>query len=211
MLNKMFSIKLKSALAKELPGYDAQIKMTPKDRQNILSDMPKNVKKSGVMLLLFLHENEYNLVFIKRAIDGGRHSGQIGFPGGGFEKEDLDLLETAKRETEEEIGVSGINILGKLTPIYIPVSNYYVLPVVGVLEFKPKFIPCKNEVSKIHFTEINEIINAKIVDKTFKINEHKINAPFYIYKNFEVWGATSMILAEFIEVLNKNKILKNLE
>ena len=205
MVSDKFSIKLKKALANELPAYDAQVKMTPKDRKNDLSDMPQNVKRSGVMLLLYFYENEYNLVFIKRAIDGGSHSGQIGFPGGGYESTDNDLIATAKRETNEEIGVEGIEVVGLLTPIYIPISNYFVQPVVGIINYKPNFILCKNEVSKIHTASLATVVNAKIVNKKFKINEHIIEAPFYIYDGFEVWGATSMILAEFIEILKEIK------
>lgn len=201
MIANKFSDKIKEALKMNLPGYAAQIKMSPKGRVNNLEQMPKDVKKSAVMLLFFLEKNKFHLIFIRRAEDGGSHSGQIGFPGGGFENNDVNLIETAKRETFEEIGIGNVNVLGLLTPIYIPVSNYFVQPVLGFLEEKPKFTLNNDEVSKIHSVNITELLNSKIILKTFEIHKQKIEAPFYIFDDFELWGATAMILSELIEIL----------
>jgi len=198
-----FSNKLTNALSKDLPGLEAQMRMTPIGRQNKISEIPRDVKKSAVLLLIYFHEDEFSIVFIKRAIDGGRHSGQIAFPGGGFENYDTDLKATAIRETEEEIGVSKVKLLGTLSSIYIPVSNYFVQPVVGILNYKPKFTKSIDEVSEVYSVKLKRVTNAKIISNTFEINNQTITAPFYIFNGFEVWGATAMILSEFIEVLDK--------
>jgi len=198
-----FLNKLTYALSKDLPGLDFQIRMLPKGRNSKTSKMPEDVKKSAVLLLIYFFENEFNIVFIKRADDGGRHSGQIAFPGGGYEEYDTDLTETAIRETEEEIGVSEVKVLGILSSIYIPVSNYFVQPVVGILNYKPIFSKSLNEVSEVYSIKLKDIKNANVISKTFEINNQIVTAPFYVFDEFEVWGATAMILSEFIEVLNK--------
>ncbi len=204
-----FANKLSNALSKDLPGFETQKQMAPKGRQHKVSTMPEGVKKSAVLLLIYLSDNEYKLVFIKRANDGGRHSGQIAFPGGKFEEEDENLKATALRETEEEIGVSKVKIVGTLSSIYIPVSNYFVQPVVGILNKKPRFTKSDDEVETIYSVNINELVRTNIITKTFEINGQTITAPFYIFNNFELWGATAMILSEFIEVLNTSLNIRN--
>jgi len=202
-----FSDKLFLALKEKLPGQETQIKMLPKGRERNIPTNLENVKKSAVMLLCYFHENEINIVLIKRANDNGKHSGQIAFPGGGVEIFDKDIFATAVRETNEEIGVSDIKTIGLLSPIFIPVSNYLMQPVLGVLKDKPKFTKSKDEVAEIYSVNINELIDAKIIRRTFTINKEEVTAPFYIVKGVEIWGATAMVLSEFIEIL-KNIDLK---
>lgn len=197
-----FTNILSNALSKDLPGFETQKKMAPFGRHHEVSKMPEGVKKSAVLLLIYLHQGEYKLVFIKRANGGGSHSGQIAFPGGKHEKNDKNLIATALRETKEEIGVLNITSIGTLSSIYIPVSNYFVQPIVGILNKQPTFTKNINEVELIYSVNIKELLSAKIITKTFKINKKTITAPFYIFNNFELWGATAMILSEFIEVLN---------
>ncbi|NPA45107.1 MAG: CoA pyrophosphatase [Chlorobi bacterium] len=200
-----FSHKLSYALSKDLPGLKVQQIMLPEGREKKIPSNLKNVKKSAVMLLCYFHKNEIYIVLIKRAKDNGKHSGQIAFPGGGVESYDEDIIATAVRETNEEIGVSYIEIIGKLSPIYIPVSNYMMQPIVGLLKNKPNFVRSKNEVAEIYSINIKKLIEAKVVTKTFTINNETVTAPFYIVDNIEIWGATAMVLSEFIE------ILKNIE
>ncbi len=200
-----FYNKLSFALKKALPGSEAHNKMLPKGREKSIPKNTTGIKKSAVMLLCYLYENEFYFILIKRAKDGGKHSGQIALPGGGVEKFDKDILETAIRETKEEIGVTNIKIAGLLSPIYIPVSNYIMQPVIGLLNKKPIFTKCENEVDKIYSVKINDIVNTKIITKTLKINNEQIVAPFYIINDIEIWGATAMVLSEFIEILKNIK------
>lgn len=198
-----FSHKLTKLLSEELPGSSAQHNMLPKGRERNFPSNLENIKKSAVMILCYFHENEINMVLIKRAKDGGKHSGQIAMPGGGVEDFDKNLIATALRETKEEVGVSEINVLGKLTPIFIPVSNYIMQPVLGVLKHKPSFTKSKNEVDEIYSIKLKELIDAEVITKTFEINNELVTAPFYIVKNIEIWGATAMVLSEFKEILKK--------
>lgn len=201
-----FISKLIEELKKSLPGQESQMKMIPKGRRtNISYSENKNIKKSAVLILLFPEKDDIYIVLIKRATDGSKHSGQIALPGGKFENEDCDLFKTAVREAEEEIGVKrkDVDVIGHLTSLFIPVSNYFVQPVVGRINYKPEFIRSINEVDEIYTVKLQELKEAYTVCKTFNINGKQLTAPFYIINDIKVWGATAMILSEFIEVLNR--------
>lgn len=198
--------KLIEELNGGLPGFDSQMIMAPKGRiPKHINIEKQNIKKSAVLILLHPDNGEILVSFIKRVTDGSKHSGQIAFPGGKFEDGDKDFTETAKRETEEEIGVKAndINILGILTPLFIPVSNYDVQPVVGSINYKPDYNKCIDEVDEVYSVKLEELKEAYTVCKTFEIRNETITAPFYMLNGIEIWGATAMILSEFIEILNR--------
>jgi len=201
---------LKQEFSKTLPGFDSQKKLAPESRHN-LRDLSQavNPKKSAVLILLFPVNGEVYVPFIKRVTDGSMHSGQIAFPGGKLENYDNNLTETALREAEEEIGIDkeSVEVIRKLTPLYIPVSNFYVQPVVGFIETKPNFIIDKNEVDELYNVSLNELNKAEIINKRFKVRNVEIKAPFFVLNEIEIWGATAMILKEFIDII-KN-IYKN--
>ncbi|MCF6365403.1 MAG: CoA pyrophosphatase [Bacteroidales bacterium] len=205
-----YTNKLIDELNNNLPGYTSQIKMIPEGRPHKFDKTnTKNIKKSAVLILLFSEKDEIYISFIKRVSDGSKHSGQIALPGGKFEKEDKSLIKTAIRETEEEIGVNSndVKILGKLTSLFIPVSNYDVQPVVGYINYKPEFKRNVDEVDEIYSVKLKELINAYTVCKTFEVQKEKITAPFYILNGIEIWGATAMILSEFLDITSKiNKV-----
>ncbi len=203
--------KFLNALKNDLPGEISHLKMIPESRLNTSLNFNENtVKKSAVLLLLFSENNSLKLLFIKRAKDGSRHSGQIAFPGGKFENKDNDLKQTALRETEEETGINkkDITILKQLTPLFIPVSNFHVTPFVGIIEYKPAINMNTDEVEEVFTVDLEEILSAKTVEKTFDVRSQKIKAPFFIFEEFEIWGASAMILSEFIDLIKSelNKI-----
>ena len=126
---------LKKRFKIELPGEEAQFSMAPFSRERI-REIPKqnySPKLSAVLILLFPHNNSINTVLIQRPEYAGIHSGQIAFPGGKFEDDDIELSRTALRETSEEIGIitENIEIIGSLTDIYITPSNFLVRPFVA--------------------------------------------------------------------------------
>ncbi len=193
-----------NALKNDLPGEASHLKMIPESRLNTSLDFDKNtVKKSAVLLLLFPENNSLKLLFIKRATDGSSHSGQIAFPGGKFENKDNDLKETALRETEEEVGIKkkDIQILKQLTSLFIPVSNFSVNPFIGIIEYKPAINMNIDEVEDIFTVDLKEILSAKKTERTFNIRNQTITAPFFIFDEFEIWGASAMILSEFIDLI----------
>ena len=209
-MNNAAEIKqgLLKAMKNNLPGNKSHLKMIPESRLNNPEYDKKNVKKSAVLLLLFPENETYNIFFIKRTEDNGSHSGQIAFPGGKFEKTDNNLENTSLRETEEEIGIKkeDIRIIKELSPLFIPVSKFLVYPFVGIIDYNPKITINSDEVQEIFSLDFQKIITAKPVEKTFEVRNQKITAPFYIFKEFEIWGASAMILSEFIDLI-KNEFV----
>ena len=144
-----FIEQFKQKLALPLPGLEAQMKMAPPIRSSSMQ-APDNARLGGVMILLFEADKIWHTILIRRSEDGKTHSGQISFPGGKKDPNDFSIIETASRECEEEIGVhrNQIEILGCLTPLYIPPSNFLVTPTVGVVSFVQAFKPSEKEVQE---------------------------------------------------------------
>ncbi len=198
---------LKTELQNDLPGFDAQKTMSPSIREDLMGNTAPNAntRQSAVLILLFPNGNDINTLLIKRPIYDGPHSGQISFPGGKFDEADSDIQATALRETFEEVGVNptDINIIGQLTQLYIPVSNMMVHPFVGVINFKPEFNPNTEEVERIIYAPIKQLTNSK--NRSVKVitsHQKLITAPYFNISKEFVWGATAMILAEFVEIIN---------
>lgn len=195
---------IRNALKEELPGINAHLKVMPESRRTLEARFnPDHARKSAVLLLLYPDNGVWYLPFIQRTIDGTVHSGQIAFPGGKFEEGDADHFDTAKREAEEEIGIvaNHVHVINSLSPLVIPVSNFIVHPVVGFLDYKPEFKMFKEEVADIWSVNIKSLLSVEIIIKTIQAGSIEIKAPFYAFDGFEVWGATAMILSEFIDVL----------
>ena len=115
------------------------------------------------------------------------------------------------RETEEELGIpaSGIEIIGHLTPLEIRVSNVEVRPVVGVSYKKPSFKPNPEEVDYIIEVNIKDLLNPNIIEKKVEvIRGIEIGMPYYNIRDNHIWGATAMILSEFLDVLENIDIRK---
>ena len=122
-----------------------------------------------------------------------------------MEKTDENVIQTALREAEEEVGIDRhqVRLLGKLTDLYIPTSNFLVSPVVGFLEGTPEFIPDENEVSRIVKTDLDFLLSPEIRKRTvLELGENiRLDTPYFEIDGEVVWGATAMILSELIQVL----------
>jgi len=198
---------LKKRLAEPLPGIDAQMKMAGMRRIIRQGKMhfPSNVKKAGVLILFFPDNDDIKLVFIRRNEYKGAHGGQISFPGGRHEPEDPDIVATALRETEEEIGIyrSNVIFLGLLTDLYIPPSHFLVTPVVGYITERPVFHPDPEEVKGILEVSLKDILSeeAQQVKRITIFSGIRWKVPcFYVHETV-IWGATAMILNELAEVI----------
>ena len=190
---------LKNELKKELPGKEYQYKMSSRIIKDIIPD--DNTSDASVLILLYPFKNDIYTIFIKRTEYGGPHSGQVSFPGGRNESSDESLMHTAIRETNEEIGVL-VKIIGSLTALYIPVSNYKVFPFVGYYKERPLFILDKNEVDYIIEVKIKNLLDPGIISVfPYKRGELKMIFPCYNVNSEIIWGATAMITCEFIEVV----------
>lgn len=192
-----------SELQKTLPGKVQQYRMAPEFRgQNLNESL--NPKKAAVMICLLPGKDDLNIVFFKRSDYDGPHGGQISFPGGVFELKDADLTETALRETFEEIGLkcAKSNILGALTPLQIPVSNMFVQPFVAFHPFEPEFTIEKREVDYLIISTISELLHPSCIKKeVWNLHGKSIEVPYYSVQGNKIWGATAMMLSEFLEII----------
>ncbi len=202
-----FIKEVETQFSKPLPGLASQMKMSPVTRKMEMDKLTNKTlpKESAVLILFYPHQNNIYTVFIKRPKYPGVHSGQIAFPGGKYEEEDFDLTQTALREAQEEIGINPnqVTVLGNLTNLFIPPSNFNVLPVVGYTYSKPNFIPEAQEVDEIIEVNINQLTDP--LNKQFREilhrNQTKVKVPAYYINDLVIWGATAMIINELIDII----------
>jgi 8-oxo-dGTP pyrophosphatase MutT (NUDIX family) len=201
--------KLKVRLDKPLPGVNVQNEMSasPRGKSGINFNFEGTPKESSVLIVLFERDGEVYFPMIQRPQYTGIHSGQIGLPGGKVEDHDKDRIDTALRETKEEIGIEAkdVIVLGKLTELYVQASHYNVLPVVGYLPYIPEYIPDPEEVSRVIEAKIEDLIEdeKRKVKEIFVRGKYNIIAPYFDINHEMVWGATAMMLSEFSAVLKE--------
>lgn len=202
---------LRDRLSGPLPGRDAQYKMASLRRLQELEFTPApppDARVACVLNLLHLHEGRWHTILIERTANPrDRHSGQVSFPGGRWEENDGELANVALRETEEEIGIPAgqVQILGQLTDLYIPVSNFLVHPFVGILEGAPMFTPQPGEVEAVLTPALSVFQaseNRKKTDLTLHQGITLKDVPYFDVDGKIVWGATAMILSEFLELVS---------
>ena len=201
--------KLKHQLTQALPGKPAQYKMAHAVRYNH-QPAPPNARIACVLALLYPKNEESHIVLIERMSTNknDRHSGQISFPGGGLENSDANLGAGAIRETNEEVGVisEDIELLGKMTELYIPVSNFLVHPFIGKIDYTPHFKPQLSEVKSILEVPLSLLRDPATLQKTDLRLSNQLtlkNVPYYNVHNHVVWGATAMMLSEFLEIIER--------
>lgn len=195
----------------ELPGEAIQLKMAPIERLIELKTKARELdtaKRAGVLALFYPDSNgETHLILILRKTYKGVHSAQIGFPGGKFEDGDVHLEATALREAEEEVGVGRetVSVIKKLTEIYIPPSNFFVQPFLGITTNTPSFRAQEEEVESLievplsHFMD-DVILTTKVLSTSYATN---IDVPAFLLNGHIVWGATAMMLSEVRELLKE--------
>lgn len=211
-MNKDLILKLQDALSSELPGNRAHQEMFSYSRPSadVIRDLNVSPRESAVLILLYKEGNEWFFPLIKRQEYNGVHSKQISLPGGQHDKTDPNLKYTSLRETNEEIGANKekIEVLGNLSEIYIPPSNFLVKPYVGFLAEYTGFVRDEIEVSRIIKTPLQELLDSSIEKREKFVNDGNFKAEVssFIIDNEVVWGATAMILNEFRTLL-KEKVV----
>jgi len=207
--------ELKEALSTPLPGSTAHDLLAPEHRKTLILQNPEMSKafKSSVMILLYPdHKGNPYLVFIKRVEYKGVHSGQISFPGGKAEKTDANVIQTALRETEEEIGIASkdISVLGMLSELYVPPSNFIIYPIVGMLNDQPVFKPDNKEVAHIIEVPLSFFLNKQAIGNhsvsTYDGSQYLV--PGFLVGTNLIWGATAMILSELILIIKSTSFGK---
>lgn len=191
-----------------LLGELAHLKMVPPERKEIMKDIDlgsKSPKKAAVMMLFYPKNAITHLVLIVRNAYPGVHSSQIAFPGGRTEEYDVNLQETALRETHEEIGVPPhkINVIRPFTEIYIPPSNFMVYPFLGYCNDELTFELQLEEVAGIIELPFSEFMDeTTVVTKMMNTSySESVEVPCFKVNEHYVWGATAMMLSELKETL----------
>lgn len=202
-----FLTYLAEALREDLLGIEAHQKMLPPGRRlKTHESETSQVKPSGVLVLLFPEGGQIYLCLIKRPSTMTHHPGQISFPGGKVEKDDLSAEMAALREAHEEVGIdpSYVKIIGKLSELYVEVSKFLIHPFIAWCDKKPDFIVNKAEVDELILLPINELVtNETILETDMDTITGRLRIRYYPFNSQIIWGATAMILSELIEILKK--------
>ncbi|WP_228852090.1 NUDIX hydrolase [Aegicerativicinus sediminis] len=209
MYFKDFQLQIPKLKNLELPGEDAQFKMAPPYRKDLIESYRNQIDRArlaAVLALIFPDEyGNSKLALILRKTYKGIHSNQIGFPGGKVEKDDNSLEDAALRETEEEIGVQRncISLVRSMSEIYIPPSNYRVFPFLGIVDNCPLFVKQESEVEDMVPINLSELLDdANQLEALVMTSlDRKVKVPAYDFQGHIVWGATAMMLSELKELL----------
>lgn len=202
---------IKRAVNSTRPGLQSQLTMVtdPRPGHKTYAEMKNNCKKAGVLVLCFPQKSAFCLVLTRRTDEVKYHPNQISLPGGQCEPEESPL-DAALRETHEELGIAPkkIRVLGQLTPLYIPPSNYCVYPAVGIMDHPPSYNPRSKEVAEVIEVPLTHLLDDKnLLKEIWPLHGRNVSVPFYLYEKHKIWGATAMILAEFLDIIRP--ILKN--
>ena len=192
-----------------LPGLESQLKMSPPFRLELIQqqlEAMKTSRKAAVTALFYPDEKQVTkLILILRKTYHGVHSAQVGFPGGRCEDYDASLMQTALRETYEEVGVpiQDIKIIMAMTEMYIPPSNFTVYPFLGICYETPNFIKQDEEVEDLIEVLLSDFVNDKSISsvKVMTSLEKEMEVPAFVLNGHIVWGATAMMLSELKDLL----------
>lgn len=187
----------------ELPGWNAHHFLSPTYRDEQLKIHPQHQQEAAIGIILFYQKNELSVLFIQRTKDDGPHSGQIAFPGGAKESNE-NIIDTAYREIEEEIGIqrSMLAYIAPLSSLYIPVSRFMVYPMVFFCKQIPALHINKTEVENISIYPVKLFYEKeRISSTTIFFNQQEYEAPCFTMNETIIWGATAMIWNECLNVL----------
>ena len=195
---------LEAALARPLPGAEAHAYMAPRPRREWpAGSNAAQIRDAAGLLLLFPIDARAHVVLTVRADHLGRHGGQVSLPGGVIEPGET-FEQAALREAHEEIALplAGVSVIGQLTPLDIPVSGFRLHPVVAARNTRPVLVPSDGEVARILSIAVDHLADPAHRTSVRRVRDgHTIDAPAFRIGSDEIWGATAMVLAEFLALL----------
>lgn len=196
---------LRERLAGPLPGLEAQLTMCPPQRgaPDQWDDAQRKARRAAVLALLYPFDGTTAVVLTQRHADLKAHSGQIAFPGGSIDDGETPV-EAALREGWEEVGVEPgePDVLGTMTDLYIPPSDFTVTPVIASIDTRPVFRPQEEEVDVIIEVPLPSLLDpASRTSGLWTFGRREIEIPYFAFGDFEIWGATAMMLAELLVII----------
>jgi len=196
---------LRERLAGTLPGLEAQLRFAPTPPRAgwTPGEFPSDARPAAALLLLYPGDPGPSIALTVRASGLRRHAGQISLPGGATDPGET-LTQAALREAYEEVGVdpASVRILGELTPVHVLVSGFTLHPIVGLTYQRPTFVPAAHEVEAVIEVSIADLQDASRIRRGTRTREGMaIEYPYFDLKGHQVWGATAMVLGEFICLL----------
>jgi len=196
--------ELEAALMRALPGEAAQDALAPIPRREWPAGFdPARIRNAAGLLLVYPIDDRAHLVLTVRADTLNRHGGQVSLPGGVVDPGET-FEQAALREAHEEVALplDGVRVLGELTPIDIPVSGFRLHPVVAVRPTRPPLHPADGEVARILEPAVIELLEAGCVRSTQRMRDGRtVIVPAFHVSGHDIWGATAMVLAEFLALL----------
>ncbi len=203
-------LRIQGALEKPLPGWDAHRKMINYIRPSAIDveNIDPEARQGAVLALLYPIDNIPHVALMLRNTYEGTHSGQVSFPGGKREENDLDLIQTALREAHEEINVlpEEVTVVGPLSKVYIPPSRFLVAPFVGYSEKRPNFKRDPVEVAEIIEAPLQLILEESTIKQKpifVQVTNSELEVKYFDILGHTVWGATAMMLKELAELLTE--------
>lgn len=203
-----FTSALRQRLAAPLPGLAAQLRMAPTPRPGWNpAVLPADLRAAAGLVLVYPHDGEWCVPLTLRGSWMRQHTGQVSLPGGRVDPGE-SIEQAALREAHEEVGVPAalVEVLGRLTPLHIPVSGHLLHPVVGVAAARPDFRMAAAEVERLIEVPLRRLAEPGLVRREERMREREpvvlMDVPYFPVDGVKVWGATAMILAEFLALLD---------
>jgi 8-oxo-dGTP pyrophosphatase MutT (NUDIX family) len=188
-----------------LPGGDAHRLLAPRPRRGWQPGRrPEDSRTAAALVLFYPRDGRPYLVLTVRSGILSRHGGQVSFPGGAIEPGEA-LIAAALREAAEEIGIdpASVRIVGALTPLHIPVSDFTVHPIVAVADEAPAFRLATGEVERVLEVPFEDLTDPARLRLTTRMREDfLVEVPYFDVEGEKVWGATAMMLAELLCVVD---------
>lgn len=196
--------RLVAALGEALPGVDAQSAMSPRPRHGWRPGrVPKDVRDAAALLLVYRRDERPHVLLTLRREDLSSHAGQVSLPGGSVDAgESVEVA--ARREAWEEVGLDpgAVSVIGELTPLHIPASGFLLHPVLAWTSTDPILRPSDAEVAELIETPLDELSSPERLElETWTLRGQSVDVPFFRLAGHKVWGATAMVLAEFLALL----------